>query len=371
MSVWKPTWNEVMNVILPPRDGVAPQYTSPRNHAPTVKYGGHRTIRTSAFANLSSQRSSLHGKLDLNPGKGDLSQKLVDVDREHMDPEPSVFTCRESERPRALNRVNRAFARKSAAMNWLLAATLAAAALCCRASYAAQKTIEWLDEIQCSNSIRFDPKKYDEQRLRNTVAVIFANRFTGNPFPDIPADIPVHPASPASVRLEQYQQLCEGAIRQAAELAVIDLPGIEAYRKLKLEALNDSCQFEAIKIRAAAGDPSALRSFTPSVEKCSPFIDALEGKTDLMETWRGLHLLNCQSPDEAKANPAACRVYPELGKVEDTEHVRYDVLGYGWNNCSTPYLRGNVDRKYLEEMQAALVREFARRFKIKRPPCSE
>jgi hypothetical protein len=256
-------------------------------------------------------------------------------------------------------------------MKRIVVALAASGLLFCQACYATPKTIEWLDEIQCSNSIKFDPKKYDEQRLRNTVAMIFANRFTGNPFPDMPADIPVHPPSPASVRLEQYQQLCERAIRQAADLAVIDLPGIEAYRKLKLEALDDRCQFEAIKIRAAAGDSSALRSYTPSVAKCSPFIDALEGKTDLMEAWRGLHLLNCQSPDEAKANPAACRLYPELGKVEDMEHVRYDVLLYGWNSCSTPYLKVSTNRKRSEEMQAALFREFARLFKIRRPPCSD
>jgi hypothetical protein len=257
-------------------------------------------------------------------------------------------------------------------MKWLLAAALAAATLLsCHASDAAQKTIAWLDDIQCSNSIKFDPKKYDEQRLRNTIAVIFANRFTGDPFPDIFPEMPIHPASPASLRLDQYQQLCDRTIRRASDLAVIDLPGIEGYRKLKLEELDDECRFGRIKIRAASGDPAALRSYTPSAAKCSRFIDALEGKADLMEAWRGLHLLSCQSPDEAKANPAVCRLYPELGKVKDMDNVRYDVLEYGWNNCSTPSLKIGADRERSEEMQTALAREFVLRFKIKRPPCSE
>jgi hypothetical protein len=266
--------------------------------------------------------------------------------------------------------INRNSSRKSATIRRFLAVALATVMLLsCHASYAAQKTIEWLDELQCSYSIKLDPKKYDEQSLRNTVAMIFANRFNGDPFPDISPDMPVHPASPASLRLEQYQQLCERTIHQASDLAVIDLPGIEAYRKLQLEILNDRCMFDAIQIRAAAGDASALRSYSPSAAKCSSFIDALEGKADIMTVWRGMVNSHCQY----NASPSACRAdfFSHEGKADAMDWVRYDVLGFGWTRCSTPYSKVNVDRKRSEEMLAALAREFARRFKIKRPPCSE
>jgi hypothetical protein len=259
---------------------------------------------------------------------------------------------------------------KSAAMKWLLAAVLAASTLLsCYASHAAQKTIEWLDDIQCSNSIKFDPKKYDERRLRNTIAVIFANRFTGDPFPDISPEIPIHPTSSASLRLDKFQQLCDRTIHQASDLVVIDLPGIEAYRKLKLEELDDECRFGAIKIRAASGDPAALRSYAPSAATCSGFIDALEDKADIMTFWREMVNSHCQD----NGSPTACRAhhFSHEGEADAMDWVRNDVLDYGWNNCSTTYLKVNADRKRSEEMHTALVSEFLLRFKIKRPPCSD
>jgi hypothetical protein len=87
---------------------------------------------------------------------------------------------------RACQRDNHNSSRRSAAIRRLLTAALATSTLlCCQVSYAAQKTIEWFDDLQCSYSVKFDPKKYDEQSLRNTIAVIFNSRFTGAPFPDI------------------------------------------------------------------------------------------------------------------------------------------------------------------------------------------
>jgi len=251
----------------------------------------------------------------------------------------------------------------------LKVATLAAMVLLVsNPSCAAQKTIEWFDDLQCSYSIKFDPKKYDEQRLRNTVAVIFTSRSTGNPFPDISPDIPIHPTSAAGEAIEQYQQLCEATIRRGADLAVIDLPGIEEYRNLKLEELDDECKFDAIKIRAAAGEPSALRSYAASAAKCSPFIDALEGKVNIMAFWQEMVNSNCQN----NSSPSTCRAYhfSHQGEADGMDWVRHDILTYGWNNCSTPYLKV-ADRKRSEEMQTALAREFVRRFKVKRPPCSE
>ena len=257
------------------------------------------------------------------------------------------------------------FPQKSEANKWLLAAALATSTLLsCHVSYAAQRTITWYDDLQCSYSIKFDPRKYDEQSLRNTVDVIF----TGNAFPDISPDIPIHPKTPADLRIERLQQLCETTIRQVSDLALIDLPGIDAYRRLKLEELDDGCKFDAIKIRAAAGDAAVLRSFAPSAAKCSRFIDGLEGKADIMTVWRELADSHCQgfaSPDTCRADFLA-----DEGKADAMDRIRYSVLQFGWNNCSTPYLKAN-DRKRSDEMERTLVREFNLRFKIKRPACSD
>jgi hypothetical protein len=42
------------------------------------------------------------------------------------------------------------------------------------ASYAAQRTIEWFSEESCRYKIRFDPKKNDVTRIKNTADFIFS-----------------------------------------------------------------------------------------------------------------------------------------------------------------------------------------------------
>jgi hypothetical protein len=235
--------------------------------------------------------------------------------------------------------------------------------LSCHASEAAQKTIEWSDDM-CSYEAKFDPAKYDEKILRNTAEVLFI----GTLFQSVSPNIPRYPASPANLRIERFGQLCESIGRQISDLALIDLPGIEAYRKLKLEELDDGCRFGVIHIRAAAGDPAALRSYTPSAAKCSRFIDALEGKVDIMTVWREMADSHCQR----YASPDACRTefLADEGKADAMDRIRYAVLEFGWNNCSAAYLKG-ADQKQSEKMRLALIREFNLRFKMKRPACSD
>jgi hypothetical protein len=259
---------------------------------------------------------------------------------------------------------NRKSRPNSKSAKWFLAGALATSMLLsCHASHAAQKTIEWSDDM-CTYKAKFDPKKYDEQILRNTAEVLFI----GTQFEDVSPNIPRHPASPADLRIERFRQLCESTRRQISDLALIDLPGIEAYRKLKLEELEDGCRFGIIHIRAAAGDAAALRSYAPSAAKCSRFIDALEDKVDIKTVWREMVNSRCQS----FASPGMCRAehFSDEGKPDATDRIRYSVLEFGWNNCSTAYLKG-ADRKQSEKMRSALIREFNLRFKMERPACSD
>jgi hypothetical protein len=202
--------------------------------------------------------------------------------------------------------------------------------------------------------------------------VIFPSPYNSDPFPELPPGISAQSTGWSLDRqIEQHRQRCAEEIRRAMNLAVVDLPGIEAYRKLRLEALDDECRFNELFLRALYGDVSALRAYTPSVAKCSSYIDALEGKADLMEAWRGLPgVSRCQSPDEIRKNPEVCRLYPELGKFEDMDHVRHDVLTLGWSNCSARFTK-IADTKRFDDLRAALAHEFDRRFKLKRAACSE
>jgi hypothetical protein len=250
--------------------------------------------------------------------------------------------------------------RRNGVSKWLLKLTATVVLLSCHASAAALKTIEWSDALLCSYSTRFDPKKYDEQRLRNTIDFMYTNKFAGV---DLLPATPLYPTSPVNVLLEQYQQLCEATIRRTSDVALIDLPGIESFRKSWLEVMEDQCKFGVIKLRAAAGDASALRNYTPSADDCADFIEALEGKVDLMTFWHQFVYSTCRG----NASPGKCRAssFSHEGDADVEDRARWEILDYGWNNCSTRYLKLNVDGRRKAEMRAALEREFRRRFKIK------
>jgi hypothetical protein len=132
--------------------------------------------------------------------------------------------------------------------------------------------------------------------------------------------------------------------------------------------LEDSCRFDILEGRAALGDPAALREFTPSAPKCSPFIDALEGKTDIRAVWRNMIGSVCQNfsdPNECRANFLKAESKPS---PEDA--IKYDVLMFGWNSCSTRYLKEN-DLHLRDSMLEAIEKKFRRRFKVKAFPCAD
>jgi hypothetical protein len=267
------------------------------------------------------------------------------------------------ERQRRNHRARPRSQRKRPVAEWILTAALAAMMLLsCQASHAAQKSIEWFDDFDCSYRIKFNPKQHDEQKLINTIDVIF----TDKPFKFAGPNIPFDSETPANFSPEQFQNICESTIRRVTDLAVLDLPGIEAYRKLKLEEIDDECAFDQVKIQAASGNYPALRSYTPSAAKCSPFIDGLEGKADLMTLWRDMVNSQCQK----NISPTTCRdsFFSNEKQPDGLDRIKRDVLIFGWNSCSTRYMKVN-DNKRAEEMRMALTREFRLRFPITKGAC--
>src|SRR6266699_4331616 len=57
-------------------------------------------------------------------------------------------------------------------------------------SYGAGRTIAWEDGAQCQFETMFDPAKYDEEKLKNTIDVIFVDGFYKLDFPDVALDRP-------------------------------------------------------------------------------------------------------------------------------------------------------------------------------------
>ncbi|WP_340672443.1 hypothetical protein [Bradyrhizobium ottawaense] len=233
--------------------------------------------------------------------------------------------------------------------------------------FGAQKSIQWVDGAFCEFETRFDPAKDNEESLRNTINVIFGDdKF----YSYISSFTP--PDAPGGVRrmtTDELERTCKLAKDRAASLPVIALPGIELFRRLKIEELEDGCWFYTVLNRAKAGETAALREYAPSAAACSAYIDALEGKADLRAFWREMTDTKCR----AFADPERCRIDAQKGHsdADADEQRKSDVLGFGWNNCSTGYLKKNVWAKKSELMRKALEANFRRRFKVKAFPCAD
>lgn len=233
--------------------------------------------------------------------------------------------------------------------------------------FGAQKSIKWVDGAFCEFETRFDPTKVDEESLRNTINVIFGDdKFYSYISPFTPPDAPggVRRMTPA-----ELERTCRLAKDRAASLPVIALAGIEEFRSLKIEELEDGCRFDTVLNRAKAGETAALREYTPSAAKCSIFIDALEGKTDIRAVWRDTIASHCRlyaSPEECKMS-----ALQEGSRPDADEQIRAYVLGFGWNTCSTSYLKKNEWAKKSESMRKALEANFRGRFKVKTFPCAD
>ncbi|WP_157083343.1 hypothetical protein [Bradyrhizobium manausense] len=221
-----------------------------------------------------------------------------------------------------------------------------------------QKTIEWVDDLLCRNQAAFNPKRYDETRLRNTAELVFVRHILEFPIPRTyaPSGLP---------DVDAYKMECSQRADWLAQMPLVALPGIESYRSLKLGQLSEWCDFHVLLARAMGDDVAALRAFTPSAAHCSQYVDALEGKTDIKQVWR--HLVASQCETNSKPKVCLAEYLSVEGRPDEAKRIKADVLSYGWQNCSTRYLEtGNAISKVAASMEARLKLEFGQRFRVTR-----
>jgi hypothetical protein len=72
-------------------------------------------------------------------------------------------------------------------------------------SYAAQATITWEDGALCQFEIKFDPTKYDRERLKNTIDAAYGDDFFGTPSTAMTIDEDGRVTS----KITEYQQACD------------------------------------------------------------------------------------------------------------------------------------------------------------------
>jgi hypothetical protein len=239
-------------------------------------------------------------------------------------------------------------------------ATVSALLLPSDPSAAAKRTITWEDEM-CVNTIEFDDSKYQETALRNSIGLLF-----WLPPVETPTADPVFkPEDVAKLDLDRFKAACADALARAEQVPFISLPELKAYWATKVEEIRDMCAFETAKIRAHR-EPGALREYTPAAA-CSRYVDALEGKTDLVQVWRNTITESCRN--NADPNGCASRNLAEGSGPDGTQWMRLYVLSFGWNNCAVPYLKINAGKT--EGARTALQQRFKRLFKIKKQNCDE
>jgi hypothetical protein len=232
--------------------------------------------------------------------------------------------------------------------------------LACDPSIAAKRTITWDDEM-CSNSLEFDDTKYDETTLRNTVGLLFSTPPVETP----PIEGVLKPEDIATLDLGRVQATCTDALARADRVPFLALPGLKAYWVNKIDEIRDVCAFDVAKIRAYQ-DPSALREYRPAAA-CSRFVDALEGKVDLVQTWRNTVAESCRS--NADRNRCISSSLANGNGPNGRDWIRLYVIEFGWSNCAVKFLKINTAKT--EGMRTALQQRFKRLFKVKKQGCDE
>jgi len=215
----------------------------------------------------------------------------------------------------------------------------------------------------CKYDVRFDPKKDEALRVSNTLDVAYGHQFVlqllGRP------SSPNDPARWPQFR-DEVSHFCTSTIKRVTELPTLDLPAVEEYRAVSLDRLHDYCDLNTAEARAGLGEPSALRDYKKSAPKCSRFIEALEGN-DTKTVWHEVIDASCQkngAPDACRARHLAAET-----KLNAADWIKLDLLTYGWQNCSVPYLLENSDYKRLEALRAASEKAIRARLKVRAHPC--
>ncbi|MGJ4926106.1 hypothetical protein ACQR1I_12355 [Bradyrhizobium sp. HKCCYLS2038] len=244
---------------------------------------------------------------------------------------------------------------------WIACLGLAAVTLGGVGAEAAERTMSW--ESGCRFTVRFDPAKQDETRLRNTVHLLF-----GPSDFDSPGTLPAfEPKAVAALDPDKIDRTCKATLDAAARLEFITLPGIDDYRRARMAELKDSCDFDLAQTRGFK-TPSALRDYQPAAA-CARFVDAIEGKTDLQQMFRQTVDKGCAD----NASPKACvaRYVAESQKPDGQERMRIYLVNFGWTNCAINYNLRNTGEKKMEAMRSALETQFRKMFKVKQDKCEE
>ena len=219
------------------------------------------------------------------------------------------------------------------------------------------RSLKWDDEL-CSYSMRYDDAKVDARALVETVELLKSEAAT---YPTAP--FAATPADQRKLDADKFERDCAVTVAKLRGLKMLDLPGLDDYRRERAHLVEDACRFGSTNLRGAR-DPAVYRTYEPAAPHCASFVDALEGKTSLTEAWRALVDSHCAK----NASPSVCKA--SFQKIADAgpgdAGMRHSVSDFGWNNCAVRHTLFNGERG---EANAAVGRrifeDFRRRFAVR------
>jgi hypothetical protein len=232
---------------------------------------------------------------------------------------------------------------------------------------AAKRTISWNDGL-CVNSVKFDSRRFNEGRVRNTLQLLIHSILSIHyvPFGAPPLTMPRDPRSVTALDLERTRQQCANAIETGKRLKLVGLKGIDDFRRARVAELGDWCEFYDVEIRGYR-NASVLRDYKPAVAACAHFVDALEGKTDMPTKFRETVDDNCRR----NVNPSQC-VERALSSARGENGMQWawdHLMKFGWHNCANAYTAHNADRQDMTRRQNELEARLRRVLKVSKPRC--
>jgi hypothetical protein len=159
---------------------------------------------------------------------------------------------------------------------------------------------------------------------------------------------------------------CSNALERAKSLKFLPLQGIEDYRKALILGLEDSCQFQSVKLRALS-DPSVLREYARAPKACLRFAETMEGKTDLADVFRDTVKENCRQ----NLSPDLCvqQRYAEAQRAGGEQGMRLYLTTYAWSNCAVGHTLQSASTASMTRLRESLEEQFRRTFEIAQDHC--
>jgi hypothetical protein len=226
----------------------------------------------------------------------------------------------------------------------------------CHAAWASDGvSLHTINLFDCRADLYYDDAANKDGQIDNTIALLYGSRVGEYPFLGTPAE---------NIQEASLIEACHAKEVEFSTRAFVSLPTIIAYTRAIKSSISDYCRFVDSLVRGQH-DPSALRNYAPA-QRCSAYVDALEGKSDLMMVWEKLVVdLAAHNGDPATVMR---NMHAHDGAPDFEEWAHSQILKYGWNNCATKTLEVNAPE--LKASLEAAQTEFRETFRLTTKDCS-